>query len=79
MRILAEGWLRAVAKSAGAVAVSLGLKRLEVHLTPDQEAFIRQAIESGRLQRKEDGVQQAMLLWEQRAHARGNPCRRRRG
>jgi len=46
------------------------LRRVEVHLTPDQEAFIRQAIESGRLRREEDAVQQAMLLWEERERRR---------
>ena len=39
---------------------------MEVHPTPDQEAFIRQAIESGRLQREEDAVREALSLWEER-------------
>lgn len=43
---------------------------MEVHLTPDQEAFIRRAIAAGRLQRKEDAVQEALLLWEQRERTR---------
>jgi Arc/MetJ-type ribon-helix-helix transcriptional regulator len=43
---------------------------MEVHLTPDQEAFIREAIENGRLHCKEDAVQQAMLLWEERERRR---------
>lgn len=43
---------------------------MEVHLTPDQEAFIRQAIETGRLHRKEDAVQEAMTLWEERERQR---------
>jgi len=43
---------------------------MEVQLTPDQKAFVRQAIESGRLQREEDAVQQAMLLWEERERRR---------
>jgi Arc/MetJ-type ribon-helix-helix transcriptional regulator len=43
---------------------------MEVHLTPDQEAFIRQAIEAGRLHRKEDAVQEAMSLWEERERRR---------
>jgi len=43
---------------------------MEVHLSPDQEAFIRQAIESGRLQHEEDAVQQAMALWEERERRR---------
>jgi len=41
-----------------------------VHLTPDQEAFIHQAIENGRLHRKEEAVREAMLLWEERERRR---------
>jgi Arc/MetJ-type ribon-helix-helix transcriptional regulator len=43
---------------------------MEVQLTPDQEAFIRQAIETGRLHREEDAVQKAMSLWEERERRR---------
>jgi len=43
---------------------------MEVQLTPDQQAFIRQAIESGRLQREEDAVQEALSLWEERERTR---------
>ena len=43
---------------------------MEVHLTPDQEAFIRQAIEAGRLHREQDAVQEAMSLWEERERRR---------
>ncbi len=43
---------------------------MDVHLTPDQEAFIRQAIESGRLRREEDAVQEALALWEERERTR---------
>jgi len=43
---------------------------MEVHLTPDQEAFVRQALETGRLQREEDAVREAMLLWEERERRR---------
>ena len=39
---------------------------MEVHPPPDQEAFIRQAIESGRLKREEDAVREALSLWEER-------------
>jgi putative addiction module CopG family antidote len=46
------------------------LKPMEVHLTPDQKAFVRQAIESGRLNREEEAVQEALSLWEQRERAR---------
>jgi putative addiction module CopG family antidote len=43
---------------------------MKVHLTPDQQAFVRQAIETGRLRHEEDAVQEALLLWEERERAR---------
>lgn len=43
---------------------------MEVQLTSDQESFIRQAIETGRLHSKEDAVREAMLLWEERQRRR---------
>ncbi len=43
---------------------------MEVHLTPDQEAFVKQAIESGRLHRPEDAVEEALRLWEERERTR---------
>lgn len=43
---------------------------MEVQLTPDQKAFVRQAIESGRLQREEDAVKEALSLWEERERHR---------
>ncbi len=43
---------------------------MEVHLTPDQKAFVRQAIESGRLQAEEDAIQEALSLWEERERTR---------
>lgn len=43
---------------------------MEVQLTPDQKAFVRQAIESGRISREEDAVKEALLLWEERERAR---------
>ena len=43
---------------------------MEVNLTPDQQAFVRQAIESGRLQREEDAVKEALRLWEERERRR---------
>lgn len=46
------------------------VKVMDVQLTPDQEAFIRQAIETGRLQRKEDALREAMSLWEERERRR---------
>lgn len=43
---------------------------MQVQLTPDQKAFVRQAIESGRLQREEDAVREALSLWEERERRR---------
>jgi putative addiction module CopG family antidote len=43
---------------------------MEVQLTPDQQAFARQAIQSGRLRREEDAVREALCLWEERERAR---------
>jgi putative addiction module CopG family antidote len=43
---------------------------MEVSLTPDQEAFIRQAIDSGRFHREEDAVREALSLWEERERKR---------
>ncbi len=43
---------------------------MEVQLTPDQKAFVRQAIESGRLRREEDAVKEALSLWEERERRR---------
>ena len=43
---------------------------MEVHLSPDQEAFIRRAMEAGRFQREEEAVAEAMLLWEERERRR---------
>ncbi|MBZ5570861.1 MAG: hypothetical protein LAO09_03155 [Acidobacteriia bacterium] len=39
-------------------------------MTPDQEAFIRQAIEAGRFHRPEDAVEEALLLWEEKERTR---------
>ena len=43
---------------------------MEVQLTPDQKAFVRQAIETGRLQHEEDAVKEALSLWEERERTR---------
>jgi Arc/MetJ-type ribon-helix-helix transcriptional regulator len=43
---------------------------MDVHLTPDQKAFVRQALESGRLLSEEDAVKEALLLWEERERSR---------
>ena len=43
---------------------------MEVQLTSDQRAFIREAIAAGRFQREEDAVREALSLWEERERAR---------
>lgn len=43
---------------------------MDVQLTPDQKAFARRAIESGRLHSEEDAVQEALALWEERERQR---------
>jgi Arc/MetJ-type ribon-helix-helix transcriptional regulator len=47
---------------------------MEVRLTPDQEAFIRQAIASGRDRTPEDAVLDAMARWEESERARIELC-----
>ena len=46
------------------------LRVMDVHLTPDQKAFARRAIESGRLRSEEDVVEEALALWEERERQR---------
>jgi len=43
---------------------------MEVQLTDDQAAFVRQAIEDGRLERAEDAIKEALLLWENKERRR---------
>ncbi|MGC2636860.1 MAG: hypothetical protein WA294_06755 [Acidobacteriaceae bacterium] len=43
---------------------------MDVQLTPDQRAFARRAIESGRLHSEQDAVQEALALWEERERQR---------
>jgi putative addiction module CopG family antidote len=43
---------------------------MEVQLTDDQKAFVREAIESGRYRREEDALHEALSLWEQRERRR---------
>jgi len=43
---------------------------MEITLTPEQEAFIRRAVGTGRFDRAEDAVAEALLLWEEREVAR---------
>ena len=41
-----------------------------MQLTPDQKAFVRHAIESGRLHREEEAVHEALAMWEERERTR---------
>ncbi len=43
---------------------------MEVSLTPDQEAFVQQAIGTGRFHDSEDAVREALSLWEERERKR---------
>lgn len=43
---------------------------MDVDLTPDQKAFARRAIESGRLRSEQDAVREALALWEERERQR---------
>ena len=46
------------------------LDSMEVSLTPDQQTFVRLAIESGRLRNERDAIEEALALWEQRERKR---------
>jgi Arc/MetJ-type ribon-helix-helix transcriptional regulator len=39
---------------------------MDVERTPDQRAFARRAIESGRLHSEQEAVREALALWEER-------------
>jgi putative addiction module CopG family antidote len=43
---------------------------MKVNISPDQKAFIREAIENGRFRSEEDALQEALALWEERERAR---------
>jgi putative addiction module CopG family antidote len=43
---------------------------MDVQLSPDQKAFVRRAIESGRLHSEEDAIREALVLWEERERQR---------
>lgn len=43
---------------------------MEVQFTPDQQAFVRQAIETGRVHNEQEAVRQALSLWEERERVR---------
>jgi Arc/MetJ-type ribon-helix-helix transcriptional regulator len=50
--------------------ISLILKAMDIHLTPDQKAFACRAIENGRLHSEQEAVQEALALWEERERRR---------
>ena len=50
--------------------LSRNLKAMDVQLTPDQKAFARRAIESGRFHSEQEAVQEALALWEERERQR---------
>jgi putative addiction module CopG family antidote len=43
---------------------------MDVRLSPDQEAFVRQGIAAGRFREPEDAVREALSLWEERERKR---------
>jgi Arc/MetJ-type ribon-helix-helix transcriptional regulator len=43
---------------------------VEVHLSADQQAFVRQAIADGRLHDEQEAVLEALALWEERERRR---------
>jgi Arc/MetJ-type ribon-helix-helix transcriptional regulator len=43
---------------------------MEIRLSPNQEALIRQAVEAGRFEHPEDAVKEALALWEERERER---------
>jgi Arc/MetJ-type ribon-helix-helix transcriptional regulator len=43
---------------------------MDVQLSPDQRAFFRLALETGRLSSEEDAIEEALLLWEERERTR---------
>ena len=43
---------------------------MEIQLSADQKAFVRLALETGRLHREEDAVEEALLIWEERERTR---------
>ena len=43
---------------------------MNVELTPDQRAFVQKAIESGRFDRADEAIEEALALWEERERRR---------
>ena len=66
----AEGRNRPAIRRLDTGAAQPYAEPMEVELTPDQEAFVKQAVESGRLKRREDAIREALLLWEERERSR---------
>ena len=46
------------------------LKLMEVQFSPGQQAFVREAITSGRILNEEEAVSQALNMWEERERQR---------
>jgi putative addiction module CopG family antidote len=44
--------------------------RMQIDLTPEQQDFVRQAVESGRFKSAEDAVEAALTLWVERERRR---------
>jgi hypothetical protein len=43
---------------------------MDVQFSAEQRAFVRLALETGRLHREEDAVEEALLMWEERERTR---------
>jgi hypothetical protein len=43
---------------------------MNVELTPGQRELVRKAIESGRITREEEAIEEALALWEHRERRR---------
>jgi Arc/MetJ-type ribon-helix-helix transcriptional regulator len=56
--------------SISATVKEEGVTTMEVQLTPDQEALIRQAVQNGRYVREEDALLEAVSLWERQERRR---------
>jgi Arc/MetJ-type ribon-helix-helix transcriptional regulator len=46
--------------------------RMEMPFTPDQQAFVRDGMATGRLHSPVDAMREAMALWERRERARAS-------
>jgi Arc/MetJ-type ribon-helix-helix transcriptional regulator len=43
---------------------------MEIQLSADQRAFVQLALQTGRLRREEDAVEEALRMWEERERTR---------